>query len=589
MKSVIGIVFFLGFLTLGLTILPPIINDILYEPIDVDYGKNAKLPVIRLITNLKRNAPAYKLRNSFKNKNVFEKFSDHFQLESPTVDIFRQNIISYEIVDAHKTNPINNSEYNVKLRLTFDRNEDDTAIIDFTSTYEDNSKQYFISDLSLKGTVLYEPFVKKFSFDIPEVVESPCYPDNYIRFRKIKLRTRSSNGSVTNPEESVIDESFGLETVTEDAFFNSQVFEQVKFDKLVDKKKVPDPGYVLSVKDLREMKIKDADGNDADLFAHIQDAYGVLYLPDKNGDVVNYPTAAVVDRAWKRVMLLTSKNSGIINLDEFDVPVAVFISGQFMFVLDVGFEGIKIYKLIPYEIGFGIYVMIPELAGLTDFGLELRHAKDLTGFEAEDYHVLYISDPNVRQVHRILVDKSTGLLHQLENNVLTIREYKNPNNEIRRLPKISRFEVSPRTSDHNLMLAVDKSLNSVYSFNIGDLESDPYFSLISSTHFPESYGSKLSNIGYNVGEQAFYVTDFMAGKMHVFSNDGNYIGSGGRFGEGELDNELYYPGAVSSNTFSNDANEMVVANRWGYETGFKRIRPLAGVNNLAVFETAPYL
>ncbi len=99
---------------------------------------------------------------------------------------------------------------------------------------------------------------------------------------------------------------------------------------------------------------------------------------------------------------------------------------------------------------------------------------------------------------------------------------------------------------------------------------------------------QLSNLAFMQTEEKWYVTDFK-GKLHILDKYGRYLSNSGTFGKSEYGNELYYPVAISPNPISDVQNpyryRFIVANKWGYETGFKLFAPNLCIPKIKVFES----
>ncbi|MBW8049240.1 MAG: T9SS type A sorting domain-containing protein [Cytophagales bacterium] len=610
-------------------------NGLIYDPIQINEENLARLPVERLKSYLD-NGLWHVTREVFDDYNNYTNFCSQFDMIDSTGTIngkfFIKHFIKSHINSAAAQSQNPWCDYLIELEMRKDDDPANSMMLNCLSVYDTTVKQYFINAITYSGNIQTNKSGNRETgdIDVPDILGSPCAPKSQSGFVFIKLQNRENQSAPINPN-LILGENPNIENKEiPDDFFNTTAFRQLEFSpysfsfeveelvaqtitnplwtacvavfpeficdiikeiaefitqlvlQIVIKTETYSPGFVLSIQDLNNNDMKDANGNFVRLYADIEDASGVFSLPDANGNLKNFPTGAILDRIWERVVLNTSIDNRIRIIDGFSDPVAVFILGQYLYVLDRDTQTIKIYKLFVNNADELEFILVSN----TNFGLNLHGATDLTGFSTNNANVLYIANALNNLIYRLILDPNTGLLKPGADGPRILDQFTDFKGQTHDLFGIKRFESSPRVGGHNVILAIDIRRNTIISLSTDGLASSSALDLIVSSTFPQ-VNSTLTNIGYNLGNNAFYITDKKAAKIHVFSNDGFYLGSGGSFGTSETNEELFFPNAVSSNTFTNNANEMVVANRWGQNTGFKRIQPFPDIADLEVIEKAP--
>jgi len=567
----------------------------LFTPIQVSEEELAEQPVRNLFDRIKGKY-WHTLNESFTNAGVYEEFCQKFGIDDneQKQNIFIKKHINFKVLSITQLSSSLFGKYDIEVEVSETQNPSNKVDLTITTSYDQHAKNYFIESIIYSGQLKKQPQNKGISAQktssnsdpfcnycdsLPSINASPCDPD--IDFKYIKLSTRQNSNSPVSEHQILGNRAFPDVTFASDEAFNSQVFTQIDFNKLVDDDDAPEVGPVLSIQDLNDYELKDANDNLIDLFRDITDGDGVFNLTDDNGNSILFPTAVLIDNPWKRIIITSSVDQNIQSIGGFQEPLAVTIIGTYAYILDKGTNKIKIYQLI---VNSSDELSITFISN-TNFGLNLSRASDLAGFTSSSNNVLYIADETNRQIHRLLIDPFTGLLSSSSNNKITISSYTNYDGQQVELPIINRFESSPRSSGNNVLLMLGKRPKEAVAVLTDGLSSSASMQLLAKTEFPFSIGAvQLTNVGYNVGNGAFYITDYRNGKIHAFSGVGFYLGSGGTRGTSQIGNQLIAPNTISSNTFENNAIEMLVANRWTQNTGFKRILPYAYINDLEVIE-----
>lgn len=409
---------------------------------------------------------------------------------------------------------------------------------------------------------------------IDDVNSLSCITDETSDFNYIRLKTKDSEGNVQGTE--VLGKyAFEFPLRVPENFYNTHSFNQIPFDVRSEKDFTYDPGYVVSIKDAEEAGI-------GKLFSSIVDADGVLKVQNSTGDKVDYPAGFFIDKLSDRIAVITNTNRFKFyneTNDRLGVPVALKVVGNYLYVLDS-----KNQKVVKYEVktpdGEDINL---TYEGFLNISQELDGASDISGYEGQQNNYLFISSNKKGEIIRIKLDKVNG--ESFASESIIFQSYVDPYQNIKSLANgLNKVEVIPNGNNENeARVLVIQGGKRVLSFATYETESKIVLQLEHENRFPAA--SNLSNIGYNLGDKSFFVTD-IKGKLHVLSKQGEYLGSGGKFGKGERNEELYYPNIITSNFLATDAYELVVGNSWGETTGFKRIIPSPDLGQVDVIEKA---
>ena len=334
------------------------------------------------------------------------------------------------------------------------------------------------------------------------------------------------------------------------------------------------PGYVISSRDSEDAGL-------GKIFRKIEDADGSMNLKDAGGKVVTQPTGFFIDSGSKRLVVISSNNNisyygrekNHVNIG--NSPEYIKYLDGFLYVYDADKNIINVYQSIVNE-DSKIEITHKGIIDLEHFQIDIS---DLSGFEGKVTNFLFLSEPKNNSIAIFKINKNTGLLYSDEHPTILnnfIFDEKRSS-----LPgRIARFDIALNNSTEesfSIVALINQDVVASLTGKIGQNSLE-----INKLHKFEGEPF-LSNIGFNKGEKTFIVTDYN-GKLHVFSSFGDYLGSGGKIGISETGNELLYPSIITSNLFTTDAKEMIVVNKWGENTGFKRILPKASLGKIDVLE-----
>jgi len=297
-------------------------------------------------------------------------------------------------------------------------------------------------------------------------------------------------------------------------------------------------------------------------------------------------TAVIVDKEKKNILFLRDglepwiygKKPGEV---QFEKPIAAKVLNNILYVLDAARSGAKVYMLSINHNTNGDF-SVNNLGLLNLGGISPSYVSDIGGFEGTTSSVLLLGDD--AGIHAIDVNNTTGQAIGSPRLYSKLVDPNDPTNLVDLNGMIKRLD-GDQNAGYVVVLTYD---NHIYSFNKQAATSSNTSSQISL-----SFLTKLSaafyptNLAYMRSEQKWYVTDY-SGKMHTLSAEGRHVGSGGTHGKGEDGGELYFPAGITPNTISDPTNayryRFVVANQWGYETGFKLFAPDVYIPDLFVFE-----
>ena len=492
----------------------------------------------------------------------------------------KSRFFSYQVIDikSHQKKGTK-GRYTVNLELTSNGDTDKTTTLACHLTFDQAGKEYLIERVELESSTSgkQNETLPNGRISVPKISESPCGSKQAPGFSFIQLKHRVDNSSEVFPNVVLgdIDDQHN-ERIPED-FYQTDAIKQISFPVIKEKKHSYDPGLVISSTDSEANKL-------GPLFAKLWDGDGVLNFTDQNGNVTNYPTAFFIDRRPRRLVVMSRNNDYIAygnayNHHQFSDPRAVCVIGNYVYVLDRGEKN----EVVVFKASVNDKLHL-ELVGATNFGLDMIGTGDITGFTTDENNYLFVSSLRHDRLYRIVIDPATGLA---KSSIAPqqLKTYIHHDGRPREFGYINRMEAHPIGNDGRCVLFGIQFNSEAYAFYIDGNSENAEIRLNYHYRFPDT--SILTNVGYNLGNNSFNVTDSHAGKVHIFSAQGAYLGSGGNFGKSEGNEELYYPNLISSNGFANDAIEMLVANEWGEDTGFKRLLPQGDIGNIEVIEKAP--
>jgi hypothetical protein len=592
----------------------PLFDDIpIYKPYTVKKEDKARMPIDMLLSNI-RNGHWHLLSGSFVNHDLFEAFKNQFELTTTeegkiSGGVFDRYMVQFDITSATPQAKDERPEYEFSLLLQISGEEKGGLTMGFRTVFDAISMQYLIAEANYSGSLGKGSRLGRTEgdgLDIPAISTSPCVVESDGGFTYIKLKNRHDDNASVH-EAIVLGDSPNMETeIVPNDYYNTDAIQQAPFQgftytyenpkwtvcRKVSPKAVCNelfdrnitetyyPGNIISDQDIIDNELPV-------LFSNIKDGEGVLTV-EYQGQKIPYPIGFFLDSKFKRVTALTANNERVHYGSKdgeyyFDTPEAITVIGNFLYVLDKGATNkLSILKYSLNTSGQFEYVYI----GNYDFGLSLEGAVDITGFSTNEDNILYLLDYMDEAIIKIKIDPVSGLMRLDSDNIKKIYSYSSYDGQKRDIGKLIRIQTSPRNSNtgQNIIMAI-KSGGKTLSFNTDGLNNDSQLVLNFSNLFPSN--TTLMNIGYNLGNNTFNITDLYHGKLHVFSNQGDYLGSGGKFGKSEVDEEFFYPNVISSNLFADDAIEMIVCSSWTPFTGFKRIFPKADIGKIEVVEKSP--
>lgn len=293
-------------------------------------------------------------------------------------------------------------------------------------------------------------------------------------------------------------------------------------------------------------------------------------------------TAVVVDKLKKQLTFLRDGLEpwvyGKGDSDfRFENPIAIEEVGQVLYVLDAGINPtIQVLKVV-HSAGGEISI---EQKGTINT-IQLDNPSDVGGFESQGKNFLYVSDYN--GLHVIELNQSTGLPSGVTKLFTTAID---PNDSQKQINLNRTLRVSADKSSGSTVLLLYN--NEIVSFSNTVVESQG-----SSNEVNLNFRISLSpeydptNLAYMRFEKKWYITD-NTGKLHVLDKNGKHISTGGKLGKGEWGGELYYPRALTPNKIDDPTNDyryrFIVANTYGWETGFKLFAPRVIIPDFEVFE-----
>lgn len=557
-------------------VVKPLLNDNIYQQISVDESRMARMPVEALITHL-INDNDHLIGILFSDNKSAQEFQTVVKQYQNSEASIERRIISYRITKVASQGKKNaRKPYDILLELSVSSEPRNNVTIECRTTFDEVGKRYLIDQILWQET---PPSSKLTSgrIEIPKISESTCQLPENQDFSLIRLKHRVDNSSDATPNEvlSGIDQQYRQQVPPD--FYQTNAIKQISFPVIEEDKHSYDPGLVISAKDSKANYL-------GPLFAKLWDGDGTLSYTNERGQELSYPTAFFVDRTSRRLIVMSRNNDYVTygnayNHYQFSEPTAVCVIGNYVYVLDGG----KNNEIAIFKISLGDKIRL-ELVSTTDFGMDMQAAGDIAGFATDNSNYLFVSSLRHGRIYRIPLDPATGQA-QTGAVVQTYETYSDQNGQSKEFGYINRMEVHPIGGSGRCVLFGLQLNSRAYAFYVDGQSTESKVRLNYQWQFPST--SILTNVGYNLGNNSFNITDSHAGKVHLFSTQGAYLGSGGSFGKEEGNAQLFYPNIISSNGFANDAIEMLVANKWGEDTGFKRLLPQGDIGRIEVIEKAP--
>lgn len=282
----------------------------------------------------------------------------------------------------------------------------------------------------------------------------------------------------------------------------------------------------------------------------------------------------------------------------FEAPIAVKVIDQKLYVLDKGRPGIK-----PSVKVFSVYnTMIPDTEqgdfGVTYIGtinastlngFEFDNAVfDIGGFEGETAsqpNILLVADAN--GIHGIELERSTGM-PGTSPFIKSIAAAQDPSS----LEMFDFVKNTIRLDGRKANGTDNGNVVLISPYQLTSFSLNQFTRQNTNTYARYNFRKRLDgdapvNLAYMFTEQKWYVID-RYGKIHKLSKDGKYISGGGRSGKSETNEELYLPTAITPNPIQSTTNDFrfryIVANEWGFDTGFKLFAPDMNLPEFKVFE-----
>lgn len=476
----------------------------------------------------------------------------------------------------------------------------------FHSVYDNTGKQYNIEKVDYSGEIVFAKGNESGRLpDTPQIASSVCKINSALGFIYVRPRWRKDEisdiepnvvlGNTPNESHEVIPaDYYGTNAIKQEGFQGftysypnpkweacHKISPKAICDGLFDREitETYQPGAMLTQQDIIDAGLTGV------LFSDIADAEGVLEVPFQN-QLVQYPTGFFIDRGLKRLTVLTARNEIIhYGRDEdqhsFGRPEGVAVVGDFVYVLDKG----EVANLAMFKYGLNGDGNI-ELAfiGTIDLGHDFTWVTDINGYRGQDQNILYATDTHSQSIFRFTLDSNTGLL-KAGSETKEFSHFITSDGLSSELANVEKIRVSPQSANGNDILMVIQRYNEVATYNVNINSSEPKPKLLLNYRYEMPMNSLPVNIGYNLGNNTFLVADYNEDKVHIFSGQGAYLGSGGKRGVSDSNSELFYPAIISSNNFANDASEFIVApTRWALDKGFKRFFPQADIGKIEVIE-----
>jgi hypothetical protein len=557
-------------------------------------------PVYGLISNIK-NKRWHLLRESFATQELYDEFLEEFEVKLADNDlgVLGKAPLAFKIASFIPQSKAEFADCIIAVTISHKANANNLITLECESVYDEISNQYFIKHIDYSGGIVLNTTTE--TPEIPQISESPCVVDDGAGFMYVRPKWRLDKSSSVQPYQ-VLGSSPNQEREQIPAdYYNTDAITQAPFDVFRYTYENPkwtachevspaaicdelfernltftyEPGNMLTQQDVIDA------GLTGWLFASIKDSKGVIEVSSGN-NLVSYPTGFFVDNGYKRLTALTANNETIHygggeNQHKFVQPEALAVAGDFLYVLDRGTAN----HLVVFRYGLTNGKLNIEFIGTTDLNQSFEWITDISGYRGVDYNVLYGYDTHSESFYRFEMDAETGFLRQ-NSQPKEFKHFVSEGGSITDFGGIERFEVSPRSNGQDLIFSIYK-YNKILSVTADENVVDSKMHLNFLYEMPVK--SVPANIGYNIGNNTFLLTDLYESKVHIFSGSGAYLGSGGHKGFGDTNSELFRPFIVSSNNFANDAIEFVVSSyEWDLSKGFKRFFPQADLGKIEVLE-----
>lgn len=289
-------------------------------------------------------------------------------------------------------------------------------------------------------------------------------------------------------------------------------------------------------------------------------------------------TAVIVDKFKKRACFLRDGLEPWFYGDDsheasFEAPIAVEEVGQYIYILDKAETPvIKVLKINHSTEGDYSITFAGNLPITSD------NPRDIGGFEGNGTNFLYLAHGDGVTIYKL--NPSSGLMSSTTHTLTTALDI--VENEVIPLNNVFRIDADQHAGS-TVFLNLDNEIISFANIEASTTASQitlDYRTVLDPIFMP-------TNLAYMKTEQRWYVTDY-TGRMHTLDKFGRHIAVGGSYGKSEYGGELYRPAAITPNCIDDNTNDYryryIVANEWGYSTGFKLFAPKVTVPELDVFE-----
>lgn len=535
-------------------------NQLYYQIIDND--KNKVLSTLKQISNEFNN---YQYpEHYFWNDRLYERYRNSFKYgDKDLISLFSLKI------DARQLTLIREGEYKFisKIQLKYDKNV--TVPIDLNLKYHNESNSFLIKDFSIGNIPNFSNFESIGSITHPDREDALLCNSNTIA-ESGYVNLMSKEGDKIHSAQYLGQSMEYENTHIPIDYYGTESFVQKEFPKRKVDDKEFDVGYVISRKDTEDVGL-------SPLFSNIRDADGVFEVFSiTERKLVNLPTGFFIDELSNRIIILNNENKFLLygkrDQDKFlGYPSSLKAIGRYLYVYDSYYKNILIFRIIAYGDK-------TELSYITELDKEsdISNVLDIGGYEGKESNYLFLVNGSGDVTSYIInpddgTPKSFPILHTFSSS--------NFSSDITKLGGVKRIAARGISADERKFSLVCTSSRDVIAIK-GSVE-DPAARIEKRTTFDSE--SFLTGVGFNIGENTFNITDNI-GKIHTFSFNGDYLGSGGKSGRSEINNELYLPVGITSNIFTGEAKESIVINTWADDTGFKRILPTPSLGKVTVIE-----
>lgn len=357
-------------------------------------------------------------------------------------------------------------------------------------------------------------------------------------------------------------------------------------------------GQVITGKDIPGNETTFADkyfGNVADIAAFSTALGANEFNPNNRNYILS---SVIVDDVFRKLVFFREglepweygKNSPD---EKFNKPIAVKALGNYLYVLDQGYTSdnwvVKVFQVyntvVPNSSTGGFGVNFIGSFNNQKLGVQISSPVDLGGFEAGSNYILI---PHKMGLTSVQLDNVTGM-PLLTGGTKFFQKGTDPTvaNKFYSFGNIKKIDARKSVGGDAGAVVIITEDNEILSFTNSAITGGTTNSLNLSYAYEMTFASRLSNLAYMFTEQKWYLTDYY-GAIHTLTKDGRYIGGGGKSGVADGGGELYKPNAITPNPIEDPANEyryrFLVANEWGYETGFKLFSPGINFPDFKIFE-----